>query len=114
MEISVSNISPAAKEREKQSLIEFLALAAQYPMMLMDPTLIRTLAYSVDFRNEKAISKIQKIGLVMNLGLEQQINEVFGESSDSNGNALQQRQAAQATPNNQEQIQQQITNQSIQ
>jgi len=112
--IDINTLSPLGNNNAKNSLVEFLALLDQYKVMSLDPTLVRELAYRVGYENEKVIAKLQKLTTLAALGLEKQLEAQLGEQPGGNQNNIAQRDAANATPNDIGQIQQQVNNQSVQ
>jgi len=115
--ISIESMSPIANQREKEKYLEFLAVLTQYPIISLSAPLVRETAARLDYRNERVIRTFQRIALAAQLGqlaqAEQQIAQMTGgvPLSDSS-NPIAQRDAAQATPNTNEQIRNQIANQS--
>lgn len=102
IDIDVSSMSVSAKQEEKQSFMEFLAIVAQYPAIAMSPTLVREAALRVGYRNEKVIKEMQKMALLQQAGVQSQVPGL------QPGNPNAQGITAQQTPNSMEQIRQQI------
>jgi len=112
--------------------MEFLAVVNNYPQMNLSPSLIRRAADAVNFHDEEFIRTWQEMAL-LNLSatklqaemtqilLQAQKDQMTGGPAGApqgpaqdNSNPVAQRDAAQATPNTRDQIEQQITNQTVQ
>jgi len=63
IEMDVMNSTPQAMAASQQAYMAFMAMLAQYPMIIHDTDLIRETAYRVGYRNEKIIKKIQAAAL---------------------------------------------------
>lgn len=104
--VDLTTMSAAAREGEKKNYLEFLAIVTQYPQVAMSPTLIRQTAYVTGFRNEKIIKEMQKMALLHQLGMMNQIGQQPG--------GLPQQQLAAGTPNSIEQQRQKVKGQIAQ
>ncbi len=98
--IDVSSLSPVAREETKNKLLEFLAIINQYPQFAFSPKMLRYLADMFDIRMETVLRELQQLALVAQIGMQAQAE-----------NALAQRTVAMATPNDQQQINNQLENQ---
>ena len=120
VDITVQSQSPLGNMQRKQAMMEFFALINQYPQAAMDPLVVRDMAFNVGFDNEQVVAKLQRLATMLGiyqqvqleLGLQQIAQQSGGLGGDANNN-LAQRTASQATPNTQEQINQQVQNQSF-
>lgn len=66
--VTVESLSPVANDQEKKKFMEFLAIVSQYPMVALNPDLIRECAYRVDYRNEKVIMAMQQAAMLQMMG----------------------------------------------
>lgn len=107
IDMDVTTLSAQTQDIESKKFFQFLAVVNQFPQIAMSPTLIREAAYRCGYRNEKVIREMQQMALVHQLGMMQGI-----AGAQPAGNASQQI-VAQQTPNNLEQIRQQIGNQQL-
>lgn len=96
-----TTLSAQSQELEKKKFLEFLAVITQFPQIALSPKLIREAAYRVGYRNESVIKEMQKMALLHMMGT------LSGIQQAQPGNSGQQI-VAQQTPNNMEQIRQQI------
>lgn len=118
--VNVTAISPVVQQEEKQKYIEFVSLLANFQTLSLSPTLVRETANQVGYRNEKVLKVFQKmaqlnlagqlVGL-QNAGLD--VSQL-GDIDSEQGNPIAQREVAQLTPPDQEQINNQINNQLVQ
>ncbi len=111
VDITVQSLSPLGNEREKEALTEFLALLNAYPQVTYNTMLIKQIAYTVGYTNNNVIAALQKQAQMVAAGMAAE-QSGSGGLGGMDGNSMSQRDAAQATPNTMDQIQQQITNQS--
>lgn len=114
--VHVTSLSPVAQQQNKSDYIEFLSVLQQFPIVSMSPHLVRETANKLNYRNENVIRVFQKIAQAIML---QQIAQAEGTLQDAiaggggtGAGQLGQRSVAQAQPNTQEQITNQIKNQS--
>ena len=103
VDIDVSIISPIETERAKKGYMEFLAILNNYPQMSISPDIVREAANIVGYRNEKIIKQFMEMAQIAMIGMIEQ--------GKQNLAALSQRQVAKSTPDQQEQITNQLTNQ---
>jgi hypothetical protein len=61
--INIQNATPAAMEKEREAFLGFTGYLVQFPMVAMDPDLIREAAYRFSYRNEKIIGKFQQVAM---------------------------------------------------
>lgn len=125
--VTVSSLSPVSMQKQKESFLEFLAIMAQYEATALSPRLVRAVANMVNFTDETAIQEYQKMAILaytakknelilQNALLENQVAQLNAQNAaagagDAN-NPIAQRTIAQQQPNTQEQIRNQIANQS--
>ena len=108
VEIDVTSISPVENDDVKNKFFEFMAVLNNYPQIAMSPTLIREAAERIGYKgNEKVIKEFQNMAILAMLG---QAQNAAG-SAGSAGSELSQRQVAKSTPNQLEQITNQLQNQ---
>lgn len=60
VDFDVQNATPAAMQQAQTSFVNFLALVNQFPLVAMNPLLIREAAYRVGYRNEEIIKQMQQ------------------------------------------------------
>jgi hypothetical protein len=60
VQFDVQNATPAAMQAAQQAFVNFMSLLANFPLISMDPILIREAAMRVGYRNEAVIEKAQK------------------------------------------------------
>ena len=119
VQMQMGSMSPVANEQQLNNFLKFLAIINQYPMLSLNPTLIREAAYRLDYRNEKVISAMQQAAQLQMIGQISQGQQNMGESGDmSQGGALggepgiggnmSQQTVAQMQPPNQSQIETQL------
>lgn len=109
--LSIDSMSPITNDDEKKSLMEFLAMLNQFPEVSMDPLLVRELAYRCNYRNEKVIARMQKVAQMMLINKMKSLEGAGGAAGGPAPNQAGQAIAAQNTPNNMEQIRNQIQQQ---
>lgn len=107
-EVDVSSLSPVTQEANKNNLLEFCAIVNQYPQFAFSPKLIRYLANVLNLRMEMVIKEMQNLAMVAQMGIAAQAQAAMGGGEQ---NAMAQRTVAQATPNTNEQINNQLKNQ---
>lgn len=118
VDVTVTSLSPVTRQEDKQDFIEFLSIIQQFPILSMSPHLIREAADKLNYRNENVIRVFQKLAQAIML---QQIAQAEGTLQDAiSGGAgtgsgqLGQKTVAQNSPNTEEQIRNQLSNQSTQ
>jgi hypothetical protein len=104
IDVDVTTLSAAIQEIEKRKFIEFNSIITQFPHILLSPILVREAAYRVGYRNEKVIQEMKKMALL------QQYAAMSGGMANPPGNASQ-NVIASNTPNDIEQVRNQIQNQ---
>lgn len=97
--VKISSMSPIANEEQKGRMLEFLAIISQYPQISMVPELLTEVAEILGFTNGRIIKQLQDLAMVQMLGQIQQ-------------GGLGQRQVAKSSPNQMEQINNQLQNQA--
>lgn len=113
--ISLDSLSPVANDDDKNNFITFLSLLSQFPEISTSPLLVREAAYRCGYRNERVIREMQKMAQLI---LIQKMRQLQGTPTPApgqpgGGNNMAQGVVAQNTPNNVEQIRQQIQNQGV-
>ncbi len=104
--IKISSISPLDNESEFNKFLKFLSVVNQFQEIALSPTLIREVAEKLGYTNEHVIAELQKMAqlrMVQMMEVQAQQN-----SSSAGGNQAAQNQVANATPPQQEQINQQV------
>jgi len=109
--VDIVSMSPVKAEEEKKKFLEFLAVVNNYPQISLSPKLIREAAFRTGYRNESVIKEMQNMAILTMLGKQQEAGMQSGLQGQ--GNAFAQRAVAQATPNTQEQISNQLNNQGL-
>lgn len=104
--VDITSMSAAAQEEEKRKFLEFNAVLTQFPHIAFSPKLIREAAYRCGYRNESVIKEMQTMALLQQLAMQRGLMQ----QQQGVGNAGQQIAAAN-TPNDMEQIRNQLTNQ---
>lgn len=99
--LDISSVSPASQQQALQSFVQFISLVNQFPQISLSPTLIVETAYRCGYRDMKVIRQMQKMAMLQTLGM------IHGAQQ----NSIAQAQTAQATPNTQTQVQNQLQNQ---
>lgn len=105
IQVDVTTLSQAGQEDEKKHFLEFLAVVTQFPQIAMSPKLIREAAYRVGYRNEAVIKEM------MDMALLQKLATMHGIQQQQQGLQTSQQINAAKTPNDIEQIRQQMTKQ---
>lgn len=103
--IYVESLSPVVAEKEKMKFMEFLAIMQQYPMLSLNPVLIREAAYRVGYKNEQIIKAMQQAAVVQMIG-QAAIAQGQQQSADSN---LAQTTAEQMQPPSMGQLENQLS-----
>lgn len=108
-------LGPGVAQQEQQNFLLFLGIVNQYPQIAMSPILIREAAYRCNYRNEKVIGEFQKMALLHQFSVQQQMQQGqpggSGQPQPGGGNQLAQGILAQKTPPGIEKTRQQISNQ---
>lgn len=126
VDVSVESLSPVTQQNQKEAFLAFLAVMAEYEPLALSPRLVRTVANNFNFTDEEAIQEYQKMAILaytakknelilQNALLENQVAQLNAQNAaagQQQGNQIAQRTLAQQTPNDQEQIRNQISNQS--
>ena len=112
--VDVISLSTVAREDEKKSYLEFLSVLTNYPMIAFSPLLVRETANRVGYRNDRAIKELQKMALLMEQGRMLQLQQAAGMMETPQNGKAGQAIVAQQTPNDQEQIRQQLGKQLTQ
>lgn len=102
--VNISSLSPLENEKEKNAMLEFLAVLNTYPQIAMSEKLVREIAERVSYRNEAVIREFQYMAQLAALGAAEQAAAAVG--------GLAERTTQQATPPDQQQITNQIANQT--
>ena len=66
--IHVESQSPMVSQVEKQKFVEFVAMLQQFPLIAMNPDLIRELAARTGYKNEKPIQAFQQMAMLQLVG----------------------------------------------
>lgn len=103
VEVNISSLSPIANEDEKKKLFELLATLKSYPEAALMPDLIQEIMDRIGYRNQRVAQMLQNMAMMQLGGIAQMAGQQQVEG-------LSQQNMAKATPNQQEQTQQQITN----
>lgn len=115
VDISVSSLSPITQDQEKRKYIEFISLLSQFPIISMSPALVIETANKVGYRNSKVLGVFQKFAQAQQLAAlmqaEQTIQQAGGQGE---GNQISQRTVAQETPQDIEQVRNELGNLSTQ
>jgi hypothetical protein len=112
IEVDITNATPAAMAQQQQAFMQFLAIVSQYPLVQLNPSLIREAAYRCGYRNEKIIQQMQQAALdqLKLQALQQQQNNTTA-AAGGGINQAKQTLAAQTTSPTPDQVDKQITNQ---
>ena len=114
--VSVTSLSPVAQQADKSDYIEFLSVLQQFPIVSMSPHLIRETANKLGYRNENVIRVFQKLAQAAMFeklaGAENIIEQAMQGGGGTGAGQLGQKTIAQAQPNTQEQITNQLQNPS--
>jgi hypothetical protein len=105
IQVDVTTLSSAGQADEKAHFLEFLAVVTQYPQIAMSPKLIREAAYRVGYRNEAVIKEMQDMALL------QKLAQMHGIQQAQRGMQTAQQMVQAKTPNDIEQIRQQMQGQ---
>ncbi len=105
--VDVTTLSAASQEQEEKKLLKFLSYTTQFPQVAMSPILIREVAYRVGYRNDKVIKELQKMALLHQAAIMQQIQQP--NTGNAGQQVVQQGQGDQMT-----QIQNQLKGQLVQ
>jgi hypothetical protein len=103
VDINITSLSPISNEQEKKKLYELLAALNTYPQLAFSPFLIRELMDRIGYRNEKVAQQFQNMAMMQMMGAVQAMQQ--------QASGLAQQNMAKATPNDQEKVQNQLTNQ---
>ena len=111
----ISNATPAAMQAEQTAFTNFMAMLAQFPMISMNPALIRETAYRVGYKNEMIIQQAQKAAVAQ---LQMQAMQMMAKNQQQNAqgggaNPAKTQTAQMATPTP-SQIDNQLNNQLMQ
>lgn len=71
--VDITSLSTTYQEQEKKSLVEFLTILTQYPMVAFSPILVREIAFRCGYRNMKVIKEFQQMALLSELARMQQL-----------------------------------------
>ena len=96
VDFDVQNSTPAAMQQAQTAFVNFMALLQNFPMIGMDPTLIREAAYRVGYRNEQVIKKAQQVAVAQAQMQAMQQGQQAGEKAS--GNQAKAKSAQMATP----------------
>lgn len=108
LNFSVESLSPIAQAQEQKAFLSFLATINQYPMLSLNPDLIRETAYRLDYRNEKVIKAMQEAAQLHIM------SQMAGMQQEGAGQTnMSQRTTEQMQPNTQAEIENQIANQGV-
>lgn len=105
IQVDVTTLSQSGQEDEKKHFLEFLAVVTQYPQIAMSPKLVREAAYRVGYRNEAIIKEM------MDMALLQRLQAMHGMQQQQQGLQTSQQMMQAKTPNDIEQIRQQMQGQ---
>lgn len=107
VDITVSSMSPVTNAEEEKKLLKFLAVIKEFDVISLSPTVIREVAFRLDYRNEQVIKSIQRMAqLALMAKVEEGQNNMQAQGAQRNPQS--QAIAAQATPPNIEEIRNQL------
>lgn len=114
--LDITSLSQTAADDEEKSLVKFLSYSTQFPQVALSPILVREVAYRCGYRNDKVIKEFQKMALLHQLGLMNQLQAqvqqtmmpAANQGTPGAGNIPQQVTAG-AQPPNLEQIRNQLS-----
>jgi hypothetical protein len=116
--VDITSLSQTAADTEKQSFIEFLSVSTQFPQIALSPILVREAAYRCGYRNDKVIKELQKMALLHQLGLmnqlQTQVQQTMQPQQPQQPGGQSQQLVQQMTPPNMEQIRSQLSSQLTQ
>jgi hypothetical protein len=117
IDIILKSLSPVSNDIEKRKYIEFVSIITQFPIVGMSPGLVHETANSVGYRNQKVIRILAKLAQAQQIAQLAQADEAVAQASQmgeasqgGEGNAIAQREVAQNTPPDVEEIRNQLTN----
>jgi hypothetical protein len=76
--IDITSLSQTALNDELQNFTKFLTMINQFPEIALSPTLVREAAYRCGYRNDKVIKELQKMALLRQLGMMNQLQAAAG------------------------------------
>jgi hypothetical protein len=112
VDFDVQNATPQAMQAAQTSFVNFMALCAQFPNIMMSPKLIREAAYRVGYKNEEIIKEMQQAAIVQaQMQAQQQaLQAQQGTQRGAGANQAKARSAQMATPGTSD-INEQLSNQ---
>jgi hypothetical protein len=111
--VTAGSTSPIQNEEEKVKLMEFLAVLNQYPVLSMHPTVIREVAFRLNYRNEQVIKSLQQMALIQYMSMIAQAGGGMAETGAQPTN-MDQTTVEQMTPPNQAQLENQLAQVGVQ
>lgn len=79
--IDITSLSQTALNDELQNFTKFLTMINQFPEIALSPTLVREAAYRCGYSNDKVIKELQKMALLRQLGMMNQLQAASGLNS---------------------------------
>jgi hypothetical protein len=85
IDVDVTSLSQTEMDTEKTNFVQFLTIINQFPQIALSPTLVRESAYRCGYRNDKVIKELQKMALLHQLGLMNQLQSQVAATQQQAG-----------------------------